>query len=83
SPALPVPSAVPAILTALPERPLVSVVMAPGTADPAHLAETVASLRAQSYPDWELCLAVPPASALDALAAEDARIRLLPAPSGS
>ncbi|MEE7455594.1 glycosyl transferase [Methylorubrum populi] len=83
SSALPAPSAVPAILAALPERPLVSVVMALGTADPAHLAEAVASLRAQSYPEWELCLAVPPASALDALAAEDARIRLLPAPSGS
>ncbi|MEG9503796.1 MAG: glycosyltransferase, partial [Methylorubrum extorquens] len=64
-------------LAALSERPLISLLMAGGD-DPVQLGETVASLRAQVYPDWELCLAAAPSAALDALAAEDDRIRLLP-----
>ncbi|CAO4137506.1 glycosyltransferase [Methylorubrum extorquens] len=64
-------------LAALSERPLISLLVAGGD-DPVQLGETVASLRAQVYPDWELCLAAAPSAALDALAAEDDRIRLLP-----
>ncbi|MCG5244515.1 glycosyltransferase [Methylorubrum extorquens] len=63
-------------LAALSERPLISLLMAGGD-DPVQLGETVASLRAQVYPDWELCLAAAPSAALEALAAEDSRIRLL------
>ncbi|CAO4196287.1 glycosyltransferase [Methylorubrum extorquens] len=68
-------------LAALSERPLISLLMAGGD-DPAQLGETVASLRAQVYPDWELCLAAAPSAALEALAAEDGRIRLLPPAKG-
>ncbi|MCJ2028912.1 glycosyltransferase [Methylobacterium sp. J-043] len=68
-------------LGALPERPLISLLMA-GGGDPIQLGETVASLRAQIYPDWELCLAAAPSAALDALAAEDDRIRLFPPSDG-
>ena len=81
--ALPSIEALRAQLAALPERPLISLLMAAGDADPVHLAEAVASLRAQIYPDWELCLAAAPSAALRALAAEDDRIRLLPSADGT
>ena len=80
-PSLPAPDAVPRLLAALPERPLVSVLMAAGSADATDLANAVAMLKAQSYPDWELVLAAAPSPALDRLAAEDGRIRLLPSPA--
>ncbi|TFZ57521.1 glycosyltransferase [Methylorubrum sp. Q1] len=64
-------------LGALPERPRISLLVAGGD-DPVQLGETVESLRAQVYPDWELCLAAAPSAALEALATEDGRIRLLP-----
>ncbi|BAU89473.1 family 2 glycosyl transferase [Methylorubrum populi] len=83
--ALPSAEAMRAQLATLPERPLISLLMVAGEADPVHLAEAVASLRAQIYPDWELCLVAETVAetgaetsvALRALAAEDDRIRLL------
>ncbi|MER2248745.1 glycosyltransferase [Methylorubrum podarium] len=81
--ALPTPDALRAQVAALPERPLISLLMAAGGTDPAPLAETLASLRAQIYPDWELCLAAAPSAALQALAEEDGRIRLLPPAGGT
>jgi GT2 family glycosyltransferase len=38
----------------LADRPLISVVMPAHETDPRHLREAIASVRAQSYPDWEL-----------------------------
>ncbi|MEH3117925.1 MAG: glycosyltransferase [Methylorubrum populi] len=69
-------------LAALPERPLISVLMAAGTIDPAPLAQALASLTAQSYPDWELLLVADPSAALPGLAAEEPRLHLLPPPPG-
>jgi GT2 family glycosyltransferase len=40
----------------LAERPLVSVVMPTYDTEPRHLRDAIASLRAQSYPDWELVI---------------------------
>ncbi len=42
---------------ALPARPLISVVMPTYETDPALLAEAIGSVRRQSYPSWELCIA--------------------------
>jgi GT2 family glycosyltransferase len=36
------------------ERPLISVVMPTYDTEPRHLREAIASVRAQTYPDWEL-----------------------------
>ena len=36
------------------DRPLISVVLPAYDTDPRHLREAIASVRAQSYPDWEL-----------------------------
>jgi GT2 family glycosyltransferase len=41
----------------LAERPLISVVMPTHETEPRHLREAIASVRAQSYPNWELCIA--------------------------
>src|SRR3954470_7318639 len=41
----------------LPHPPLISVVMPTYDTDPRHLREAIASVRAQSYPNWELCIA--------------------------
>jgi GT2 family glycosyltransferase len=38
----------------LADRPLISVVMPAYETDPRHLREAIASVRAQTYPDWEL-----------------------------
>ena len=72
TPALPSPEAMRASVADLPARPPISVLMAAGTSDSEELAATVASLRAQAYPDWELCLAAEDA---EALAAGEGRIR--------
>ena len=80
--ALPSSEAMRASLAALPERPLISLLMTAGD-DSLHVAETVASLRAQIYPDWELCLATETSAALRALAAEDDRIRIVPRAHGT
>ncbi|AWI87472.1 glycosyl transferase [Methylobacterium sp. DM1] len=81
--ALPSAEALRTQVAALPERPLISLLMAAGDVDPSHLAEAVGSLQAQIYPDWELCLAAEASAALRALAAEDSRIRLLPPADGT
>ncbi len=44
-------------LHALPSRPLVSVVMPAYETDPGYLKAAIDSVRAQVYPDWELCIA--------------------------
>jgi O-antigen biosynthesis protein len=41
-------------LETLADRPLISVVMPVHETDPGHLREAIASVRAQTYPDWEL-----------------------------
>jgi GT2 family glycosyltransferase len=41
-------------LERLADRPLISVVMPVYETDPGHLREAIASVRAQTYPDWEL-----------------------------
>ncbi|MEW5686277.1 MAG: glycosyltransferase family 2 protein [Pseudomonadota bacterium] len=64
-------------------RPVISVVMAAWRSDPYLLREAVASVRAQLYPHWELCIADDgsPGEAtwdlLRELAAEDDRIRIV------
>ena len=44
-------------LEMLADRPLISVVMPTHETEPRHLREAIASVRAQSYPNWELCIA--------------------------
>jgi GT2 family glycosyltransferase len=44
-------------LHALSSRPLVSVVMPVYETDPGYLKAAIDSVRAQAYPDWELCIA--------------------------
>ncbi|MEK6423143.1 MAG: glycosyltransferase family 2 protein [Burkholderia gladioli] len=64
-------------------RPRISVVMPVYNPKPAWLAEAIDSVRAQLYPDWELCIAddCSPDPAirplLERYAAEDARIRVV------
>jgi LmbE family N-acetylglucosaminyl deacetylase/glycosyltransferase involved in cell wall biosynthesis len=70
------------VLQVLPRRPLISVVMPVFNPPLAHLREAIASVRAQVYPDWELCIAddasTDPAvwPALCALAADEPRLKL-------
>lgn len=70
------------VLQALPRRPLISVVMPVFNPPLADLREAIASVRAQVYPDWELCIAddasTDPAvwPALCALAADEPRLKL-------
>ncbi len=44
-------------LHALPVRPLISVVMPAHETDTHYLKAAIDSVRSQSYPDWELCIA--------------------------
>jgi GT2 family glycosyltransferase len=44
-------------LHALPARPLISVVMPVYETDAGYLKAAIDSVRAQAYPDWELCIA--------------------------
>jgi glycosyltransferase involved in cell wall biosynthesis len=46
-----------AALDTLAERPLISVVMPVYETPPRYLAEAIASVQAQHYPEWELCIA--------------------------
>lgn len=65
------------------QRPVISVAMAAYRSDPHLLHEAVSSVRAQIYPHWELCIADDASpgeatwAALQALAAEDPRIRIV------
>ncbi len=71
---------------AWPAPPRISVLMPTYNPPPAWLREAVASVRAQVYPHWELCIAddasTDPqvAATLEALAAEDDRIRWMRRP---
>lgn len=68
-------------LEALPARPLISLVVPTYRTELRYLAEAVASVRAQVYPEWELVIvddgsgAPELARAITALAATDRRIR--------
>ncbi len=74
-------------LRALTERPLVSILVPVHRPAPADLERAIASVRAQSYPNWELCLADDSsgspeiAAALACAAAADARIRVTALPN--
>jgi GT2 family glycosyltransferase len=84
------PVLVPLRLRCLPAPPLISVVMPVYQPDPRHLEHAIASVREQTYQQWELCLASDgpaPGEIADLLAAAvaaDPRIRLtgLPARGG-
>ena len=52
----PNPAAIRAELQGLAERPLISLVMPTFNTHPRYLREAIASVRAQSYPHWELCI---------------------------
>ncbi|WP_342150925.1 glycosyltransferase [Methylorubrum sp. SB2] len=56
APALPAPERMRALVSALPARPTLSVLMAAGAGEAEGVAATLASLRAQAFSDWELCL---------------------------
>jgi glycosyltransferase involved in cell wall biosynthesis len=68
-------------LNGLARRPLVSVIMPVFNTDPRWLEAAVESMFAQSYPDWELCIADDASTrqeTRDALAAlDDPRIRVV------
>ncbi|MEO7803579.1 MAG: glycosyltransferase [Actinomycetota bacterium] len=60
-------------------KPLISIVMPTWNTDPKLLAETVQSIQAQTYPNWELCIADGGSSsntrsAIRKLKGDDARI---------
>ncbi|MEM8957580.1 MAG: glycosyltransferase [Pseudomonadota bacterium] len=46
-----------ALIGRLADGPVISVVMPVYNPDPVLLSETIASIEAQSYPNWELCIA--------------------------
>jgi glycosyltransferase involved in cell wall biosynthesis len=64
------------------ERPLISVVMPTYNPNPAWLIEVIESVRRQSYPHWELCIADDASTdaairpILERFAAEDHRIKV-------
>lgn len=70
-------------LHALSSRPLVSVVMPVYETDAGYLKAAIDSVRAQIYPDWELCIANDGSrkrrvrSVIDARSAADSRIRAI------
>jgi GT2 family glycosyltransferase len=45
------------VVTILPRRPLISVIMATYDSSERYLRAAIDSVRAQVYPDWELCIA--------------------------
>jgi GT2 family glycosyltransferase len=71
-----------AVVARLRETPLCSVLAVLGVADAALLAHTIATLRAQGYERWELCLAMPAAvrtalrGDLEPLLASEPRLRV-------
>ena len=72
---------------ASPSGPRFSLLMLTGDTDAERAVRTVESLRAQAYPDWELCLARRvhsrwPRDVLDRIAVEERRVRLLDSPAG-
>ncbi|MGX5776272.1 glycosyltransferase family 2 protein [Methylorubrum zatmanii] len=81
-PALPSPEAMRRALAGFRLRPRISIVMPVYNTPKPYLEAALASIRAQAYPDWELCLCDDASTAphiapmLDALAAEEPRVRL-------
>lgn len=81
-PALPTLEAMRAAIAGFAIRPRISIVMPVYDTPEPYLAAALASIRAQSYPDWELCLADDASTAphvapmLARLAAEEPRVRL-------
>jgi glycosyltransferase involved in cell wall biosynthesis len=81
-PALPSAAAQAARAAAWPQRPLVSILLPVFDPPPALLAECIASVQAQTWPHWQLCIAddasTDPrvAELLAQAAAQDARIRV-------
>jgi GT2 family glycosyltransferase len=71
--------AIRADIARLPAPPTLSLLLPVGFAPSARLLETLASLRAQLYPDWELCIAgeAETPSVLATLATADPRVRLV------
>ncbi len=68
-----------AYIAALPSRPRFAVTLPAGG---THLAEAIAALRAQLWPEWELLVAGPvPPEGFDGPARADARMRWVPAAS--
>lgn len=72
-----------AMIAAMDSPPLLSIVMPTYNSDPDYLRAAIASVRAQSYPHWQLCIADDASSdpgvrsVLDAAAAEDDRIEVV------
>ena len=70
-------------IAAMPERPLISVVMPTYNPKPEWLKEAIESIRNQLYPNWELCIAddlsTDPAirPLLEQLSREDSRIKVI------
>ncbi len=70
-------------LAALPRRPLISILLPVYNAPERWLARALASVRAQLYADWELCIADDASTAahvrplLEQAAREDARIKVV------
>ena len=67
--------------------PVLSVLVLTGDTDTERALRTAESLRAQAYPHWELCLSCRlhsrwPAEALERVAADESRVRLLDSPAG-
>jgi GT2 family glycosyltransferase len=81
-PALPAPEAMRAAIAGFALRPRISIVMPVYNTPEPYLAAALASIRAQAYPDWELCLCDDASTAphiapmLARLAAEEPRVRL-------
>ncbi len=81
-PALLAPEAMRAAIAGFALRPRISIVMPVYNTPEPYLAAALASIRAQAYPDWELCLCDDASTAphiapmLARLAAEEPRVRL-------
>ena len=81
-PALPSPEAMRTAIAGFRLRPRISIVMPVYNTPKPYLEAALASIRAQGYPDWELCLCDDASTAphiapmLDALAADEPRVRL-------
>ncbi|QIJ76849.1 glycosyltransferase [Methylobacterium sp. NI91] len=81
-PALPSPEAMRTAIAGFRLRPRISIVMPVYNTPKPYLEAALTSIRAQAYPDWELCLCDDASTAphiapmLDALAAEEPRVRL-------
>lgn len=70
-------------------HPLISLLMQSAAATDRQTIQAIESIQAQIYPDWELCITSPHSlehpslKALEALAAADPRIKIIPEPEES